>query len=142
MLLNRQQSLVYQQQHITFNDSAGVRTTLNTEQFFNFDDIVCAQPLLHYGSYPLGDNLWFNLRTLAFSSSKPEADFRFQRHSWHNYLRRAHYKAVACMKHAERESYQSDAYYETCGQGAPKSRRLASRIGRQALSWPTSHASG
>lgn len=137
MSVTHHPTLCFSDGFLTFTAANGVFTTLDIENFLNFDDII-RSPHLH-GSCPLGYNLWFNLHTLSFSSSKQSSDFRFTPNTWKTYLKRGHARALTCIKHWQNESDKYDACYEACPRDKPRSIKIASHIGRQIISWETSN---
>ena len=131
-------TLHFDNEYFIFNNANGGNTKLNIEQFLNFHDIISNS--CFYGSFPLGHKLWFNLRTLSFSSSKASSDFRFTRYNWYTYLRRAHWKALALILERKHENYQLNEDNEA-SLGVPnRPYNVASQIGRQTLPWETSNA--
>lgn len=133
-------SVDFSRREITFAESSNVAsTTLNTEQFLNFADLICAS--FRDGSFPLGDGIWFDMQSLTFTSRKTGLDFAFKTaEKWRSYLREAHFKALSFIKHGEHENCEYNARYATCISPMPGSWRITSSVRRQVLQGASSNA--
>ena len=117
-------------------------TTLNLEQFLNFNDIIRDASFddLVGGIYPLSSGLWFCTIQFAFLSSRTQQkQFRFNHVSWHNYINKVHWVAMITAKDASFQSDKHDACYATSYQMQSKSNRLETIIGRQILRWSATY---